>query len=173
MSWSAGNEITASKLNSENNLVVHTISIGNNIATTVTKTCYIHKPASSSQIISISYMTSLDGWWGHASDHYVKMYSSNSSGSTGALLVSASWTSYQDHITYNIVGSQIPASGWYKFSIQQTNDWGGESISMQIRSYPMAAKAQHQLVRFSSTGSRIYNSQLSAATLNAHYVTTL
>ncbi len=173
MSWYSGNQITASKLNSENNLVVHTLTIGNNVATTKTKVCYIHKPSNPNQIIAHCWFHSLDGWWGHASDHYIKVWKSNSSGSEISLIVNKSWTSYQDYLSYDILGSQIPSSGWYKFYIKQTNDWGGEQITMQIKSYPMSAVKGHQIVEYSSSGNRIYRNQLTASKLNGHYITTL
>ena len=173
MSWSKGDEISASKLNSENTGQTNYTSIGNNTSATKTILRYIHKPANSSQVIAKSSFHSLDGWWGHASNHYVKMYASNSSGSAITLLVNRSWTSYQDAITTYIYGSNIPSSGWYLFSIQQNNDWGGEAIDLRVYGYPMSAVSQHEIVAFSSTGSRIHDKELSAVNLNGHYITTL
>lgn len=172
MSWDVGNQITASKLNSENDLVVHTMSVGNNTSATRTKVCFIHKPANPNQVIAHCWFHSLDGWWGHAANHYIKLWQSNSSGSEINLIVNKSWTSYQSHLSYDIKGSQIPASGWYKFYIKQADDWGGEQITMQIKSYPMSAVAGHQIIEYSSTGSRIRGNELTASKLNSHYITT-
>ena len=173
MSWTKGNQITASKLNAENKIITKTISVGLNSTGEKYFTHYIHKPASGSTVVANSTFHSLDGWWGHAADHYIKMWSSNSGGGTGTLLVNKSWTSYQNRLTYNIVGSQIPRSGWYKFYIKQKDDWGGETITMRIYTYPMAAKVGNQIVEFSSTGNRIAGNQLTASKLNGHYITTL
>lgn len=173
MNWKKGDEITATKLNSENNIVVHTISIGNNTTATKTKVCYIHKPSNPNKVIAHCWFHSLDGWWGHASNHYIKLWQSNSSGAEIKLVVNKSWTSYQNYLSYDIVGKHIPSSGWYKFYIRQADEWGGEQITMQIKSYPMCAVPGHQIVEYSTTGSRIRGNEIKSSILNSHYITTL
>jgi hypothetical protein len=173
MAWNVGDEISASKLNSENYVASNTQYIGNNENDTETIVRYMHKPASSNTHIAKLYMHALDGWFGVGSYHYVKLYQSNSSGTTGTLLFSKQWSGHQDYITYYLDGSLLPASGWYKFTIQQINKAGGEHMDIAVYGYPMSAISQHELVEYSSTGSRIHGSELSATKLNEHYITTL
>lgn len=177
MSWIKGNLITADKLNLENNKVTYTLSIGNNTTATRTKLCYIHKPSSPNQVIAHCWFHSLDGWFGNASNHYIKMWASNSSGAELSLIINKSWTSYQNRLTFDIKGSSFPSSGWYKLYIRQADEWGGEQITMQIKASPMCAISGHQIVKYASPslgGNVIHdNTELSAKNLNLHNISTV
>ncbi|MGD1821337.1 MAG: hypothetical protein ACPKM0_01085 [Pleomorphochaeta sp.] len=187
MSWYSGNQITASKLNSENNLKqTGYISIGNNSTKVLSLVKYIHKPVSSSTVIARYDCHSLDGWFNNGSEHEIAILPlSSSSGysfSTGAHPVSSSGRSYcyrqyhthhHDIVNKNITGASIPHSGWYQFVISQNNRVGGEAIWLKTYSYPMKAVKGHQIVEYSSSGNRITGNQLTASKLNGHYITTL
>ena len=186
MSWSKCNLITASKLNSENNLVqTGYISIGNNNTSVQSVVKFIWKPINPDTIIATYYCHSLDGWFNSGAEHEISVLPLNSSSgfsfNTGAHPVldlgkTTCYRAYYNHhheTTVNIKGSSISHDGWYQFVISQHNQPGGEQIWLKTYSYPQRAIVSHEIIHFSSTGNRIHGTELSAVNLNNHYITTL
>ena len=142
MSWNIGDQITATKLNSENAYVqTGYISIGVNTTKVLSLVKYIHKPINSSSAIARYDCHSLDGWFNNGSEHEISVLPlSSSSGysfNTGAHPVldsgyttcfRAYYTHHHDIVNIDITGASIPYSGWYQFVISQTNRVGREAI---------------------------------------------